>query len=125
MFGRADAQQSVAPGPAGSPQDVVARQVAAVNAHDAATVAKAHAANAVITALPAGTVLASGSAAIESLFTKTFTQSPNFMLTLDKQIVLKTMVVNHYAVSNGPGPELISIYDVRDGVIANEWVFFG
>jgi len=120
----ADAQTPAA-APGMRPQDVVAAQVAAVNAHDAASVTKWHAANATLTSLPSGQVMAAGSDAILALFTKFFGQMPQLQLKNDHQYVLKNVVVNHYVVSNGPGPELVSIYAVENDVIANEWVIFG
>ena len=110
---------------AGRPQDVVARQVAAFNAHDAATVTKYHAPTAAITVVPSGKVLADGSDQIATFFSKAFEQSPKIVLSIDKQYVFKNVVINHYAVSDGPGPELVSVYEVVDGVIASEWLVFG
>jgi hypothetical protein len=46
-------------------------------------------------------------------------------LKIDHQYVIGNVVVNHYVVSNGPGPELVSIYAVENDVIANELVISG
>jgi hypothetical protein len=99
--------------------------VAAVNAHDAAAVTRFHASNAAITAIPLGKVFAMGSDQIQASFEKLFKDNPNFRLTVDEQHVFKNVVINHYTISGGAGSELVSIYDVSNGVIANEWVIFG
>jgi len=104
---------------------VVEREVAAYNAHDAATVTKLHAPDAVFTLLPSGKVLASGSDQLLAFFTKNFKDQPNAKLTLEKQFVLKSVVVNHYTVGDPAGAGIISIYDVKNGVIANEWLILG
>jgi len=106
-------------------RDVVTREVAAFNAHDAAAVAKLHAPLAAISVLPSGKALCRGTARIEAFFTRVFSKTPKVHLALDKQYVFGDMVVNHYAVSNGTGAELVALYHVKDGVIANEWLVFG
>jgi len=60
-----------------------------------------------------------------ALFTKSFKDFPGVTLTLEKQFVLKNVVVNHYTVTGGSRSEILSIYDVQNGVIANEWVILG
>jgi hypothetical protein len=104
---------------------VVAREVAAYNAHDAAAVAKFHAPDAVFTLLPQGTVLASGSDQLTAFFTKNFTDNPNAKITLEHQFVLKNVVVNHYNTGSPSGSGIVSIYEVKNGVIANERLILG
>lgn len=104
---------------------VVGREVDAYNAHNAATVTKMHAPDAVFTLLPSGKVLASGSDQLLAFFTDHFKEKPNAKLTLEKQFVLKNVVVNHYTVGDPAGSGIISIYEVKNGVIANEWLILG
>jgi hypothetical protein len=104
---------------------VVEREVAAYNAHDAAGVVKLHAADAVLTLLPFGKALASGSDQLLAFFTKSFSDNPNAKITLERQFVLKNVVVNHYNTAAHPGSGIVSIYEVKNGVIANEWVILG
>ena len=105
---------------------VVEREVAAYNAHEAAGVTKLHAPDAVFTLLPNGKVLASESDQLLAFFTKNFNDNPNAKITFENQFVLKNVVVNHYAVGDSAGPDIVSIYDVRNGVIASDcWVILG
>jgi hypothetical protein len=104
---------------------VVGREVDAYNAHDGATVTKLHAPDAAFTLLPSGKVLASGSDQLLAFFRKNFTDNPNAKLTLEKQFVLKNVVVNHYTVGDSAGSGIVSIYEVKNGLIANEWLILG
>jgi hypothetical protein len=104
---------------------VVGREIDAFNAHDAVTVAKMHAPDAVFTLLPSGKVLASGFDQLSAFFTNYFKQTPNAKLRLEKQYVLKNVVVNHYAGGDVTSPGTISIYEVKNGLIANEWLITG
>jgi hypothetical protein len=105
--------------------EVVGREVVAYNAHDAAAVTKLHAPNATFTLLPDGKIIASGADQLLALFTQNFKAYPNVQLILEKQFVLQTVVVNHYTVKGGSRPEILSIYEVQDDVIANEWLIRG
>ncbi len=117
--GAASAQTAVKPD---SAREVVARQVAAVNAHDTDAVTKFHAPDATMLAFPSGKVLAHGSRAIHALFSDLFSKSPKFQLTLVKQQLVGNVVINSYAVSRGPMTELTSIYEVVGEEIAREWL---
>ena len=125
-MGAADATLA-AEGPATATEAaaVVGREVAAYNAHDAALVTRLHAPTATITLMPSGRVLATGSEGILALFAQNFKAQPDVKLTLRSQSVLRNMVVNRYAVSGGGTSEILSIYDVKNGVIANEWLILG
>jgi putative hydrolase of HD superfamily len=104
---------------------IVEREVAAYNAHDAATVVKMHAPDAVFALLPSGKVLASGSDQLLAFFTKHFSDQPNAKITLERQFLLRNVVVNHYRTADRAGAGIVSIYEVKDGVIANEWLILG
>lgn len=106
-------------------REVVARQVEAVNAHDVDAVVKFHAPDATMAGFPSGKVLAHGSAAIHALFANLYAKSPRFQLTLTRQILSGNVVINHYSVSNGPMTELVSMYEVKGGAIAREWIVTG
>ncbi len=121
--GRAEAAGEATPPAAVA--DVVSREVVAFNAHDAAAVTKFHAPDASLTLLPSGKVLASGSEQLLAFFTKTFAAMPHVQLTLASQVVLGSVVVNHYTSVGGAAADFVSIYDVKNGVIANEWAVFG
>jgi hypothetical protein len=84
-----------------------------------------HAPDAAFTLLPSGKVLASGSDQLLAFFSKNFTDNPNAKLTLEKQFVLKNVVVNHYTVGDPAGSGIVSIYEVKNGLIANEWLILG
>jgi hypothetical protein len=124
---RFDAVAAAADDPAasslGDAAGIVGREVAAYNAHDAATVTKLHASNAALTLLPSGQVLAQGSDRLLAFFTKNFGDNPKAKIVLEKQFVLKNVVVNHYSTGSGSG--VVAIYEVTNGVIANEWVILG
>src|SRR5450755_1147220 len=75
------------------PQEVVKREVAAFNAHDATAVANFHAPDATLTVLPKGKVLSKGTAQTRVFFAKVFKSNPQEQLTLDKQYVFNNMVV--------------------------------
>lgn len=105
-------------------KDMLRREVAAFNAHDAAAVTKFHAPSASIAVLPSGKVLSHGTEQIQAFFTRLFKSTPNVRITLEKQYDFKNVIVNHYTMVGGSGSELIAIYDVRHGVIANEWLIF-
>jgi hypothetical protein len=105
--------------------DVVAREVAAFNAHDAAAVANIHAANATIAVMPSGKALSRGTKQNQAFFANVFLRTPKIHLTVDKHYVLKNIVVNHYVVAGGSNTELIGIYHVKNGAIANEWLILG
>jgi hypothetical protein len=105
--------------------DVVDREVAAFNAHDAAAVANIHAADAAIAVVPSGKPLSRGIKQNQAFFANVFLRTPKIHLTVDKQYVLKNMVVNHYVVTGGANAELIGIYHVKNGKIANEWLILG
>ena len=105
--------------------DVVDREVAAFNAHDAAAVANIHAADAAIAVVPSGKALSRGKKQNKAFFERVFLHTPKIHLTVDKQYVLNNVVINHYAVTGGSNSELIGIYHVKNGAIANEWLILG
>jgi hypothetical protein len=125
LTGEATAQADALTPEAKAARDVVAREVAAFNAHDAATVANMHAPHAAISVIPSGKALARGTKALRAFFARVFLHTPNVHLALGKQYVFGDVVVNHYAVTGGTEPELVAIYHVKNGVIANEWLVFG
>ncbi len=125
LAGEAAAQADLLTPEAKAGRDVVAREVVAFNAHDAATVANLHAPHAAISVIPSGKALARGTKPIQAFFERVFLHTPKVHLALDKQYVFSDVVVNHYAVTGGTGKELIAIYHVKNGVIANEWLVFG
>jgi len=74
-------------------------------------------------------LLASGSAELRERFTARF-QEPNLHATLLQRIVMGHIVVDHEKVSRtfpeGPGTiELVMIYEVKAGRIAQAWNLAG
>ena len=114
-----------APAAAIAPAEVVRKEVITFNAHDAAAVAKWHAPGAKLRLMPQGKVLATGRTQMTAFFKHVFDPSPNIHLTLQKQLVLGRMVVNYYRESGSKFTALIAIYQVENGLIANEWLTFG
>jgi hypothetical protein len=123
----AEAEAHAAPATAESKanSDVVAREVAAFNAHDAAAVARIHAADAAIALVPSGKALSRGAKQNRAFFERVFLRTPKIHLRIDNQYVLNNIVVNHYVVTGGSNSELIGIYHVKNGAIANEWLILG
>jgi hypothetical protein len=119
------AEESPAASGSAPAREIVAREVAAFNAHDATAVTKFHAPSAALTIIPSGKAIFSGADQSQAFFAKLFKDNPNIRLTLNKQYVFKNVVTNHYNVSGGTNNEVISIYEVQNDVITNEWIIFG
>ena len=111
-----------------SPTAVVQRQLDAYNARDVDALVAIYADDARLYEHPA-TLVAQGTAALRARFTQRFTE-PNLHATLLNRIVSGNRVIDHERVTRtfpeGPGEiELVMIYEVVDGRIAQAWSMIG
>jgi hypothetical protein len=107
-----------------TPEAVVQRQLDAFNARNVDALLATYAADAELFEHPAKS-LARGAAALRERFTARF-QEPNLHAALQRRIVMGNFVFDHEVVTRtfpeGPGTlEVVMIYEVRDGRIANSW----
>lgn len=107
-----------------SPEAVVQRQLDAYNARDLDALVALYAPDARHFEHPT-TLLATGSAEIRERLRIRF-QEPNLHARLNRRIVVGNLVVDHETISRtfpeGKGTlELLAMYEVRDGRIANAW----
>ena len=110
------------------PEAVVQRQLDAFNAREIDALLATYADDAQLFEHPAK-LLASGAAELRARFTARF-QEPNLHATLLNRIVAGATVIDHEKVirtfPEGPGEiELVMIYQVQSGRIANAWVING
>jgi hypothetical protein len=110
------------------PEAVVQRQLDAYNARDVDAIMATYAEDARQYAHPS-TLLASGAAQLRERFVTRFAE-PNLHAVLNRRVVMGNVVVDHETVTRtfpeGPGTvELIAIYEVKSGRIANAWFISG
>ena len=106
-----------------SPAQTISAEIVAFNAHDAKAVANFHAPTAKLMLFKTGKVLAQGRPAMTAFFAKSFQQNPHEHATMTEQIVMKGIVVRHYTVTGGGAlANLITVYDVENNLISNEWL---
>ncbi|MBC8094489.1 MAG: nuclear transport factor 2 family protein [Akkermansiaceae bacterium] len=107
---------------------IVQQQLDAYNAHDIEALMATYAADARQFEHPSK-LLASGAAEIRERFVARF-KEPNLHAQLLKRIVAGNTVIDHETVTRtfpeGAGKiELVAIYEVQSGKIANAWFIFG
>jgi len=107
---------------------VVQRQLDAYNAREVEQLLAIYAEDARQFEHPAK-LLAEGSAQLRERFAVRF-QEPNLHAALIKRIVMGQIVIDQEVVTRtfpeGPGQiELVAIYEVKEGRIANAWFIFG
>jgi hypothetical protein len=106
------------------PATVVQRQLDAYNARDVDALVATYATDAELFEHPAKS-LARGAVALRERFAARL-QEPNLHAALQRRIVMGNFVIDHELVTRtfpeGPGTlEVVMIYEVRDGRIANSW----
>ena len=111
-----------------NPETIVQRQLDAYNARDIEALMATYAEDAQQFEHPSK-LLASGSAQMRERFIARFAE-PNLHAQLLKRIVAGNMVIDHEKVTRtfpeGTGTlELVAIYEVQNGKIANAWFIFG
>lgn len=109
-----------------APADVAQALVEAFNAHDVEAILKTYHPNSVAHRLPDGKVLLNGHADIRKKFETVFQRNPSIKVEIVQRIVDGTFVIDKekiIVVKNGKPTEDfgIVIYEVRDGLIVNEW----
>lgn len=114
--------------PATDPEAVVQRQLDAFNARDVAAILATYAPEAAQYEHPA-TLLARGTDQLRERFAVRF-QEPNLHARLNRRIVMGALVIDHETVTRtfpeGTGRiELVAIYEVAAGRIAQAWFRFG
>jgi hypothetical protein len=110
------------------PEAVVQRQLDAYNAHDVDALVATYTEDARLFEHPA-TLLAAGAGSLRERFSKRF-QEPGLHARLLKRMVMGSFVVDHERVTwsfpQGPDTvQLVAIYEVIDGRIANAWFLTG
>ena len=111
-----------------SPLAVVQRQLDAYNARDVDALVAIYADDARLYEHP-DKLVAQGAAALRARFSQRFTE-PNLHAALLNRIVSGNRVIDHECVTRtfpeGPGEiELVMIYEVADGRIAQAWSIIG
>ena len=111
-----------------NPESVIQRQLDAYNARDLDALLETYAADAQQFEHPSR-LIASGSAQLRERFAERF-KEPNLHAALMKRIVMENVVIDHEKVTRtfpvGSGRiELIAIYEVQNGRIANAWFIPG
>ncbi len=106
------------------PEAVVQRQLDAYNARDVDALLATYAVDARLYEHPAK-LIAEGAPVLRERFAARF-QEPNLHAALQRRIVSGAFVIDHEIVTRtfpeGPGTlEVVMIYEVRDGRIANAW----
>jgi hypothetical protein len=107
-----------------TPETVVQRQLDAFNARDVTALLATYADDARLFEHP-DKLLAQGAAALRERFTARF-QERNLRAALQQRIVMGNFVFDHEVVTRtfpeGPGTlEVVMIYEVHNGRIANSW----
>jgi hypothetical protein len=100
--------------------DIVTRQLDAYNRQDLDAFVQCYAPDVVVAGLN-GTVTETSRDALRARYAKTFGEFPENHARLVNRIHVGGTVIDHEAVSRGPGKdqfEVIAIYTIRDGLIA-------
>jgi len=102
-----------------SPADIVEKQLAAYNAHDADAMTALFSADAVMSDFR-GTVIERGRAAIRTRYATLFAEYPANHAEVLKRIAVNGIVMDHERVTRTPGTapfEAIAVYTVENGQI--------
>ena len=102
-----------------SPSELVAQQLAAYNAHDAAAMAALFSQDAVMTDFK-GNVMERGRDAIRARYAKLFADHPHNHAEVLRRIVVNGIVMDHERVTRTPGTdpfEAIAVYTIEHGQI--------
>lgn len=102
-----------------SPADIVQKQLAAYNAHDAAAMAATFSEDAVMTDFK-GNVMERGREAIRARYARLFSDHPQNHAESLARIAVNGIVVDHERVTRTPGTppfEAIAVYTVENGQI--------
>jgi hypothetical protein len=101
-------------------ESLIARQLDAYNRQDLDGFVACYAQDVVVAALN-GTVTETSREGLRARYAKTFAEFPENHARLVSRIHVGGTVIDHEAVSRGPGKdqfEVIAIYTIRDGLIA-------
>ena len=102
-----------------SPAEIVEKQLAAYNAHDAAAMAALFSEDAVMTDFK-GNVIDHGRAAIRTRYAKLFADHPHNHAEVLARIAVNGIVMDHERITRTPGAapfEAIAVYTVENGQI--------
>jgi uncharacterized protein (TIGR02246 family) len=102
-----------------SPSDIVEKQLAAYNAHDASAMADLFSENAVMTDFK-GNILERGRAAIRARYARLFADYPHNHAEVLRRIAVNGIVMDHERVTRTPGTapfDAIAVYTVENGQI--------
>jgi hypothetical protein len=108
-----------------SPQAVAQALVDALNAHDLDAVLRAYAPDSVARRLPGGEEFLHGHADIRAKFVTMFAKDPAIRVEVVQRVVHGDFVFDQEKITGRSqgGPPLYGavIYEIRDGLIRNEW----
>lgn len=109
-----------------APADVAQALVDAFNAHDVEAILKTYHPNSVARRLPSGEVILTGHADIRKKFETSFQRNPTIKVEVVQRIVDGVFVIDKekiIVIADGKTTERfgIVIYEIRDGLIVNEW----
>lgn len=109
-----------------TPANVAQALVDAFNAHDVDAILKTYHPNSVAHRLPDGKVLLNGHADIRKKFETAFQRNPSIKVEIVQRVVDGTFVIDKekiIVVADGKTTERFGlvIYEIRDGMIVNEW----
>ncbi|HEX4951593.1 MAG TPA: nuclear transport factor 2 family protein [Blastocatellia bacterium] len=109
-----------------APADVAQALVDAFNTRDVEGILKTYHPNSIARRLPSGDVILSGHADIRKKFETTFQRNANIKVEVVQRIVDGAFVIDKekiIVIKDGKPAESfgIVIYEVRDGLIVNEW----
>lgn len=109
-----------------APADVAQALVDAFNAHDIEGILKTYHPNSIARRLPSGEVILTGHADIRKKFETSFQRNPTIKVEVVQRIVDGVFVIDKEKIivtADGKTTERfgIVIYEIRDGLIVNEW----
>ncbi len=109
-----------------APADVAQALVDAFNAHDVEGILKTYHPNSIARRLPSGDVLLTGHAEIRKKFETAFQRTPTIKVEVVQRIVDGVFVIDKekiIVVQDGKKSERfgVVIYEIRAGLIVNEW----
>lgn len=105
-----------------SPIDVVERQLAAYNAHDADAFAATYADDAQVFKASDTAPVLQGRAAIRARYAALFASRPDVRAEVSARMVAGNFVSDHETIV-GTSARAIVVYDIKDGLIRRAWLF--
>ena len=112
-----------------SPEQVVARQIEAYNAHDVEAFAATYGEDLELSELPSIRPASKGKPTLKADYEKIFKENPDLHASAKDQIVSGPWVIHREKVTGLAGRkdavEVVVIYQVKDGLIRKVWFLAG